>query len=181
MCGRCGAGLPALALPDLGWERLDEGLLAVAAYAYAGPMAQAVKHAKAPGGHGLGPTLAALLWERLGRDLLALPRTWVPSVRRAEGERALSLPRVLAGPGALPLLGRVGSPPDQTSLRARDRRRAPHGTFRPLAPCPPAILLVDDVRTTGATGLAAAAALRLAGAERVVLVTVALAPPQSFR
>lgn len=175
LCARCADGFAARALPELGWQHLDEDVLAVAAFRYDGPVARAVKRAKAPGGDGVAPLLAALLWQSVGLDPATLPVTWVPSVRRNARERRVALPQVLAGPRAVALLGRVGAPPDQPSLRARERRRAPHGTFRALRGCPPAVVLVDDVRTTGATGLAAAAALQAAGARRVLLVTLAVA------
>jgi predicted amidophosphoribosyltransferase len=40
---------------------------------------------------------------------------------------------------------------------------------------PAAVVLVDDVRTTGATATAAARALQVAGARRVLVVTFSVA------
>lgn len=176
LCARCLGQVAAARLPDLGWARLRPGVRAVSAFAYAGPLAAALRRAKAPGGHGLAPSLARLLWEALALDPRHLPaaRTWVPSVPRRARTRARELPQVLAGPGAVSLLGRRGDPPDQAGLDPAARRLAPFGTFVATRPAPAAVVLVDDVRTTGATALAAAAALADAGACRVLVVTLAL-------
>jgi len=61
-------------------------------------------------------------------------------------------------------------------LSRTERRRNARGAFRAAsANVPPAVVLVDDVYTTGATVDAAAAALRVAGAAEVVVVTFARA------
>lgn len=176
LCARCRDRVARLLLPDAGWLRPAEGVLAVAPYAYAGPLAAAVRRAKTPGGHALAPTLAALLWAGLRTTPRALgaPVTWVPSVPRRARSRAAQLPRVLAGPGAVALLARRGDPPDQAGLSPDRRRVAPLGTFVARAPAPPRVVLVDDVRTTGTTALAAADALLRAGARRVLVVTLAV-------
>ncbi len=45
----------------------------------------------------------------------------------------------------------------------------------PGTPVPPAVVLLDDVYTSGATAAACARALKRAGAESIVIVTVARA------
>lgn len=176
LCPRCLGDVAAARLPDLGWARLRPGVRAVSAFAYTGPLAAALRRAKSPGGHGLAPSLARLLWAALAVEPDELPavRTWVPSVPRRARTRAREFPQVLAGAGAVSLLARRGDPPDQAGLDPAARRVAPFGTFVATGPVPPAVVLVDDVRTTGATALAAAGALADAGARRILVVTLAL-------
>ncbi len=54
------------------------------------------------------------------------------------------------------LLAATGDLPDQTALDPAGRRALPADAFRATRPVPAAVVLVDDVRTTGATALAAA-------------------------
>ena len=63
----------------------------------------------------------------------------------------------------------------QRGLTLAERRRNVRGLFQPTAPAPRAVVLVDDVYTSGATVSAAATALRKAGARRVEVVTFARA------
>jgi predicted amidophosphoribosyltransferase len=119
--------------------------------------------------------LGAALRRRLGLPSPSeMPTTWVPSTSRRRRERGIELPRLLAGPGAVSLLAATGERPDQTTLSARARRGSRHGAFRAPGPVPPSVVVVDDVRTTGATATAAAEALRAAGARRVVVATFAV-------
>jgi len=63
----------------------------------------------------------------------------------------------------------------QTGLGMEARRDNMAGAFRPgRERCPARVLLVDDVLTTGATMVAAAEALKAAGAVEVAFATVAL-------
>jgi ComF family protein len=71
-----------------------------------------------------------------------------------------------------PLLARTRPSTRQRGLDDAARRRNVRDAFRADA-APPAVLLVDDVYTTGATVNAAASALRKAGARRVEVVTFA--------
>ena len=63
--------------------------------------------------------------------------------------------------------------PRQAELARLDRVRNARGAYRARARPPTAVLLVDDVYTTGATVSAGASALRTAGAARVEVVTFA--------
>jgi predicted amidophosphoribosyltransferase len=99
--------------------------------------------------------------------------TWVPGRERDTRERGFDHAEVLArgvarrlGLGAGRLLARTGSRPDQTGLSAAARRSNLVGAFVARTG-PPAVVLVDDVVTTGATASACALALRAAGAEHV--------------
>ncbi|MCL4184695.1 MAG: ComF family protein [Burkholderiaceae bacterium] len=100
--------------------------------------------------------------------------------------QSLEIARAMAGEARLPLEHRLlqrtrGGAPAAT-LHARERRLALAGAF--AAPWPldgRHVILVDDVMTTGATLRAAAAALRQAGAVRVVNCVVARTPPAEAR
>ena len=73
------------------------------------------------------------------------------------------------------LLERVPGIRPQRGLSLAERRRNVRGLFRATAEAPKALVLVDDVYTSGATVSAAASALRKAGARRVEVVTFARA------
>jgi predicted amidophosphoribosyltransferase len=73
------------------------------------------------------------------------------------------------------LLRRVHAQPRQRGLSLVERRRNVRGTVAATTRSPRAVCLVDDVYTSGATADACAAALRKAGASRVVVVTLARA------
>ncbi len=75
----------------------------------------------------------------------------------------------------VPLLGRQPGVRPQRGLPLAERRRNVRGAFVPTSPSPPALVLVDDVYTSGATVSAAASALRKSGARRVEVVTFARA------
>lgn len=177
LCSACWDAAEPLALADLGREELADGVLAVACYAYAGVVAEAVRGMKVRGQRRVAAELGTVL-----RGRLRLPGpaegaaiTWVPSTPRRLRQRGVELTRLLAGPEAQPLLERLGERPDQTRLDHESRRYSPAGAFRARGPVPVSVVLVDDIRTTGATATAAAAALREAGADRVLVATLALA------
>jgi predicted amidophosphoribosyltransferase len=115
------------------------------------------------------PPPAVVTWAPTGRDR-----------RQARGfDQAELLARALARRWRLPcrgLLVRRPGPP-QAGRGAADRRSHPGFRARPGAPG--AVLVVDDVATTGATLTAAARALRAAGAEEVRAVVGARAMPRS--
>jgi ComF family protein len=73
------------------------------------------------------------------------------------------------------LLRRAPGVAPQRGLTLGDRRRNVRGIFDATRPVPVAVVLVDDVYTTGATVSSAATALRKAGARRIHVVTFARA------
>jgi ComF family protein len=135
-----------------------------------------------------GRRLAALVKERGLDDADALVP--IPSTRRRNRERGYD-PSVLLGRAAacalsLPfrrLLRRTRQTLPQSSLPAARRAANVRGAFAASAQAAGrALLLVDDVVTTGATARAAAEALRSAGARRVDLLAFARTPePNGLR
>jgi predicted amidophosphoribosyltransferase len=106
--------------------------------------------------------------------------TWAPTGtarRQARGyDQAELLARALARRWRLPCsaLLRRHPGPAQAGLGAGERRRNP--AFASRRACPPTVVLVDDVTTTGATLTAAARTLRGAGATTVRAIVAARAP-----
>ena len=173
LCVTCHAAGDALRLAPHEIAVLSDVVAAVGCYAYDGVIRDAVRGMKLGGRHAAARPLGTQLCAHP-----ALPRgwpvTWVPSTRRKLRERGFELTRLLAGPQAVPLLERIVDRPDQTTLDAQTRRTSPVGTFAATRPAPHDVVLVDDVRTTGATALAAAHALLGAGARRVLVATLAV-------
>lgn len=167
LCGACAALLE----PDGEGYELAPGVVAVAAFTYADPIARAIKRVKTDALRAGARSLAGLL------DLpTGAPRTWVPAPLARRRRRGLDLPEVLAGPDAVRLLRATRSRADQPGLDAAGRRRSAIGAYIATGPSPTAVVLVDDVRATGATLLAAATALQAAGTRRVLCLTLAASP-----
>lgn len=173
LCGRCRTAAEVLRLPVRRPDLLAERVAAVGVYAYDGVVSDAVRGMKISGRWAAAAHLAPALL-RHPAVLSDWPVTWVPSTPRRRRERGADVPQLLAGASAQPFLRRVLERPDQTSLSPAERRRSPLGSFVPLGPVPADVVLVDDVRTTGATALAAAGALLAGGARRVLVATLAV-------
>lgn len=148
---------------------------------YTGPL-RAILHAlKYDGRRSLAAPLAARM-RLAGQDLLREAQVVVPVPLhgRRRRERGFNQAADLAAHLGLPVvhaLTRVRSTPSQTTLHADERRTNMHGAFqatahaRTLRGC--AVVLVDDVHTTGATLDACAVVLREAGVEVVFALTAA--------
>jgi ComF family protein len=169
-------------------ERLEVGELGApgsAAYAYGGPLADAIVRLKYAGRTDFVPPLAALLVEAVlghaGRVDRVVPVPLHPSRLRARGFNQSAL---LAAPVARALgvaldveaLVRVRETREQAGLSQKARSHNLDGAFAVRGPRRAGrVLLIDDVRTTGATLAAAAAALTTSGCAAVYTFALARA------
>lgn len=150
-----------------------------APFAYEGVARELIARVKYRRQHAATAWLAGAMAPLVGPPLPSLV-TWVPTTRARRRERGFDHAELLAKAVAgrlrrtmVPLLRRGPGGP-QTGRDAAARRAGPVLVAR--ARVPHAILVVDDVATTGASLAAAARALRAAGADRVVALTAARTP-----
>lgn len=125
------------------------------------------------------------LAEILGQQLSALipaadAITWVPMSGRKLKDRGFDHARLLAegaeavtGITCAALLERTRETPPQVGLDLKARRENPLLSMNCRLPSPPVVVVIDDVFTTGATGNEAARALKVRGAEQVVVAALA--------
>ena len=197
LCAGCRAALPVLAMPlcercgaPTAWPvrrcrecagRRLAFATARAAVAYDEPVRRLVAGWKERGLRRIADEAAAVMHARLEHPGGGLV-TFVPP----DGDRRLTrgyhpaerLATSLAAAWRLPcepLLGRARASRRQRGLSLSERRRNVAGAFQPRRTVSGAVLLVDDVYTTGATANAASSVLRRAGAARVDVVTFARA------
>ncbi len=115
-------------------------------------------------------------WTYCRPTITSVPATFAAKQRRGF-DHAEELARALAQTLGLPFANMLARPrtADQRSLGRSGRARNLAGAFHVLPGliCPPHIVLVDDVCTTGATVCAATIALKAAGAQTVHCITFA--------
>jgi len=162
-----------------------------AAAFYRGPGELLVRELKYNEHHELAPVMARLMflcWQRMlpFESFDAVVPVPLHPVRLRE--RGFNQADLIAAPLAelagKPLIGdavaRIRPTPSQTALPFNERMDNVRGAFEPVVGADSlvggkSVVLIDDVCTTGATGSACAAALKKAGADRVVLLTFARA------
>jgi predicted amidophosphoribosyltransferase len=181
-CERCGAASqrPVSACSACRGRRLGYDR-AVAALEYTGAARDLVHAFKDGGLRSLAAPAAALIRLVIDPPDAALV-TWVPADPLRQAIRGYHPPQLLAqslaegwGMEAAPLLrGPLHRRPQRGLSRAQRRANVRHAfVSEPLAGG--SVVLVDDVRTTGATISAAAQALRRSGCDDVLAVTLARA------
>jgi ComF family protein len=192
VCAACWASLARRTFPAFSTKLIARGR---SAGDYEGPLKEIVHALKYEGRRTLAPPLGALLREA-GQELIhdascAVPVPLHPWRRLRRGfNQAADLAAALPVPVVHALWRRRMTPP-QTGLTAGARRRNVRGAFRvsPLVSrrvvdsmlVDRVVVLVDDVRTTGATLDACAHVLRDAGVREVRALTVAFAEPSTDR
>ncbi len=148
---------------------------------------EAVLRGKYLGGQPLLTSLAELIWEYAGHEMqsagidlvVPIPQHWrqrIFSRHHAPDILAEAWGRRLQVPVGYPILAKVRKTPKQAHLSRTERHKNQHQVFRVTRPAQvqgKAILLVDDVLTTGATAHSAARTLRKHGAKLVVVAVIA--------
>lgn len=169
-CGRC-----ALLL-----ERADD---LDAVYEYGGPVADAIQRFKYGGRSDLGSVLGSRMaaetarWRGRVDAVVPVPLHWRRRRARGFDQAALlakPVARALGAPARLRGLRRVRNTPPQVELTHAERQRNIDGAFAPWRLRGAVrVLLIDDVRTTGATLRAAATALEAGGVVEVHALVLA--------
>lgn len=188
LCDDCRGSITLAGESDLAVPEID---LLLYAGSFEGPLRSAIHNFKYENDTPLAKALAGLLAGPLGKRLTAsrqgeeevpalVPVPLHSARRRERGyNQAELLARELSRETGLPVdhgLVRIRETRSQVGLRPDERKANVAGAFEwQRATAPTAVVLVDDVCTTGATLAECAAVLRLKGARRVYAVTVARA------
>jgi len=145
-----------------------------AVFEYGGPVADAIQRFKYDGRSELGAALGSVMaddahpWAGKVDAVVPVPLHWRRRRSRGYDQAALlskPVAKSLAVPVMLRGLRRVRNTPSQVDLPHRERQQNIAGAFVPWRlRGPERVLLIDDVRTTGATLRAASEALRAGGA-----------------
>jgi len=155
-----------------------------AVFVYGGPLADAIARMKYAGrtelARPLGQLLADAAVSYAGQAQVVIPMPLFPRRLRERGFNQSALlgahaARALGVPLAVDRLWRVRDTAVQAGLTKVARAANVCGAFS-AQPIAQRVLLVDDVRTTGATLASAAEALREAGCPEVVTLALAAAP-----
>ncbi|APZ35008.1 phosphoribosyltransferase [Microbacterium aurum] len=180
LCGECRRTLAAEAAAPGPPRTLHGGLRVHAAVEFSGVAARAIRAFKEEGRTALaGPLGAALAVSAAAAltaasdDVVFVP---VPSSRAAYRRRGHHIAELLARRAGLPAarMLRVHAPTaDQRLLGRTERAANVSGSMRARGAAGAAVIVVDDVVTTGATLVEAARALRAGGARVLGAATVA--------
>lgn len=187
ICFRCGAPLQAFCRSCPQLDRLIHQ--ARAAYPYAGWVSTAVRSFKYADEWGRAEHLAALMFPMLdifGRFDTIVPVPLHPAKLRRRGYNQAQLLAAAVGDHlnvpVHPLLIRTKDTVSQVTLRREERQSNLNGAFSldPRWSAVPGnrVLLIDDVRTTGATLNACAGQLARTGPRRIAVATLALDLPE---
>lgn len=173
LCALCVAGSPR----DRKVYQISPMIQMQAAFDYNSPVGAAIRLVKRTGSIPGARALAELLAPTLA-TVPPARRTFIPAPWVRMRRRGLDLPQWLAGPGAQRLFIRqMGH--RQHGLDGAQRLRNPqrHLHLRELDNLPDHMVLIDDVRTTGATALAGAKLLVARGVKVSVVTLAAVGKP----
>jgi ComF family protein len=185
-CAQCGA--PAAAIEGLcGRCRTGEHAFdfASSVLLFTDTLREILHHLKYSDRVSLAKPLGRILRDyREGEPFIATRVVPVPLHRSRLRERGFNQAELIARQTGLPvdtkLLKRRTNTPSQTGLTRSQRQRNLSGAFEVCQTPPEAVLVVDDVYTTGSTMNEIARTLKRAGTRRVEVLTIARVVQQFY-